>query len=158
MVFNIKKSLLLIIISILIISCKETKTEDYTKYPFYLLVRGPGECVYKIYFNKSGNGEIINGKSKEFYKKPFEKLYLEKSKNSFKISSKNDLDSLNFVINKISNLPAQIGGYSTDVSRKELYINGTKKMDVYSWRVEDMNSIERFLYPHLPIKITPQCD
>lgn len=134
MVFNIRKILLLIALSVLIISCKErTATEKkYMKYHFYLLVRGPGECVYQIYFNENGNGKIINGKSKEFYKKNFEKLYVEKYISSFKISSKNDLDSLNLIMNKISKLPTLIGGFSTDVSRRELYINGIQKMDVYS--------------------------
>lgn len=159
MVFNIKNSFYLIVLSFLMISCKDkAEVEKNDKYSFYLLIRGPGECVYQIYFNEKGNGKIINGKSKEFYKEPFNKLYIEKQIKSFKISSKEDLDSLNFVINDLSKSNAIIGSFSTDVSRKEFYINNIKKMDVYSWRVKEMNLIEKFLYPHLPIEINPQCD
>lgn len=157
---QLRSLLILSVFSILLFGCKN-KAESALKeekYNIQLLVRGPGECVYQIFFNKEGKGEIVRGKSKDFYKEPFQQIYTQDLKKDFKIAVRTDLDTINLILDSISKKPEHIGGFYTDSSRKELYIDGKLKIDVYSIKSMEINKIMEKLQPSLPVQINYFCE
>lgn len=157
---QLKNLLIFCTFSILLFDCKN-KTESTSKgekYNIQLLVRGPGECVYQIFFNKEGNGKIIRGKSKDFYKEPFKQIYTQDLKKDFKIAVKTDLDTINLILDSIAKKSEHIGGFYTDSSRKELYVDGKLKIDVYSIKSVEINRIMEKLKPNLPVDINYFCE
>lgn len=155
-IFNIV--VLSVILNFVLINCnKATETSSDTIKGIKFFSRGPGECVYIISLNMDGKGNLVRGKSKQFYREPFKTLYQKKISKNFIISG-NQLDSIKILVARINKNVENRGGFSTDVSRKELYIDGKKKIDIYSWKNKDIYLLEKYLTPFIPVKINPFCE
>lgn len=151
------KNFIVIIFFLAFFSCK-SDGNDKSNYGFKLIVRGPTECVYNILIKENGDGLMIKGKSNDFYRHPFKSYSEIVYKKKFKINSKQKLDTLLAVIDNVSNSPLNKGGFYSDSPRKQLYLKGELKIDVYSIKSKEINEIIKLIEPSLPSKIQYVCD
>lgn len=138
------------------------KAQTYYKlkdnvYDVKVLIRGPGTCAHIILLNKDGKGRIVRGRTLDSPGKDFKKFYDVEFLSYFEIDSKKELEKINEITNSISNSSLVTKEYLLDARRKEMFVNGEKKYDVYGWNGEKLIEFLKMLLPHLPYDINSFC-
>ncbi len=147
-------------ILLIITSCNfsnKGKTSDFEEPYIKLLIRSPYGCTHVISVDENGKGKIKAGT--EINNLTDFKGFGENLKDSkFAIDNKNDLQSLNDLANTIRDKELLKTDRPKDAVHYELYILGTKKIDAYGRKSEQVNYLRDMLSKHYPFEIDYSCE
>lgn len=161
MVLKLNKylSTLLVVLTIVFAGCSNHyfKFDKNKQYDVELLIREPGNCSHLILLNKTGEGVMMRGITKDYYTNSFKKFDRIDFIASFNIDSDENLKSINDIINEISNSEKYEGSFLNDARRKELFVRGVKKANVYGMRSNLTNDLIYKLSNYLPYDVNLLC-
>ncbi|RYJ42439.1 hypothetical protein [Flavobacterium beibuense] len=159
MKYNYKKNVLVklfyIVCVISLVSCRD---EESSNYDLKILSRGPGTCVNLLLYNKSGEGKLIRGRTKDFYKSDFNGFDRIDIDTVFKIKFVEDLNAINKKLDSIEGIDLVTGKFAHDGKHTEIYINNQKKIDVYGFRNEELTYFYLKFFNSLPYDINTFCE
>jgi hypothetical protein len=145
---------LLILIGFVILFVKINSKQN----EFKMITRGPGSCVDILILNEDGTGKLMRGKTTVDYKDEFVKFDSKEKDEEFKVTSDNDLTSINAKIDSISKLKVYKGNFAWDGKHTEIFINGIKKIDVYGFRNNEQIFFYMKLFKYLPYDYNTFCN
>ena len=156
---DIRRFIYLFILVFSFVSCKTStyyKMKDDTYY-VKLLIRGPGSCSHMLLLNQNGKGKIIRGRTLDSHAKEFKSFYDVEFLSYFEVDSKEKMNEINNIIETISKSELTKNSYLLDARRKEMFVDGDKKFDVYGWKGDKLIEFLEKLSRYLPYDINSFC-
>lgn len=141
-------------------NCKSSSSIYNIKEDVYdvkVIIRGPSSCCHIIFYNRNGKGKIIRGRTLDLPAKNFNSFYNLEYLSFFEVNSLNKIKNINSTINSITKSELTKTNYILDARRKEVYVDGFKKFDIYGWKGEMLIKFLNDLSSYLPYDINSFC-